>query len=48
MERKVSTLGLITGMYVSNLDRPWLDTPFLMQGFVITTEDEIESLAEIL
>lgn len=40
-EKKVSTLYLKQGMYVSNLDRPWLDTPFLLQGFVIKTDDEI-------
>ena len=40
-EKKVSTLYLKQGMYVSNLDRPWLDTPFLLQGFFIKTDDEI-------
>jgi len=40
-EKKVSTLYLKQGMYVSSLDRPWLDTPFLMQGFIIRDEDEI-------
>ena len=28
-------------MYVSSLDRPWLDTPFLIQGFIIKDPDEI-------
>jgi len=40
-EKKVSTLYLKQGMYVSSLDRPWLDTPFLMQGFIIKDDDEI-------
>ena len=31
-------------MYVSNLDRPWLDTPFLIQGFLIKDHDEITLL----
>jgi len=44
MERKVSTLELKIGMYVSNLDRPWLDTPFLLQGFKIEDDDDISSL----
>lgn len=44
MERKVSTLELKVGMYVSNLDRPWLDTPFLLQGFKIQDDDDIHSL----
>ncbi|MGD8804131.1 MAG: DUF3391 domain-containing protein, partial [Gammaproteobacteria bacterium] len=40
-EKKVSTLYLKQGMYVSSLDRPWLDTPFLIQGFLIRDDDEI-------
>jgi HD-GYP domain-containing protein (c-di-GMP phosphodiesterase class II) len=43
-EKKVKTLYLQQGMYVSNLDRPWLDTPFLIQGFVIKDDDEISLL----
>lgn len=33
------------GMYVSSLDRPWLETPFPFQGFTLTEED-ITQLAE--
>lgn len=29
------------GMYVSQLDRPWLETPFLFQGFLVRGEDDI-------
>ena len=32
------------GMYVCALDRPWLETPYLMQGFHITTLEDIENL----
>jgi HD-GYP domain-containing protein (c-di-GMP phosphodiesterase class II) len=35
---------LRTGLFVADLDRPWLDTPFLLQGFLIETDDEIEAL----
>lgn len=31
-------------MYVSELDRPWLDSPFLFQGFRITNVQELEQL----
>lgn len=34
------------GMYVSQLDRPWLETPFLMQGFLIESMDDIAAVAE--
>ena len=32
------------GMYVSMLDRPWLETPFVFQGFTIKNRTEIELL----
>ena len=41
---KLSTDELKVGMYVSKLDRPWLETPFLMQGFLVKTEDDITQL----
>ncbi len=34
------------GMYVAELDRPWLDTPFLMQGFVVDSQEELSTLRE--
>ena len=46
MERKVSTFDLKIGMHVSNLDRPWLDTPFLLQGFIISDDDDIKALQQ--
>jgi putative nucleotidyltransferase with HDIG domain len=44
---KVFTGDLEVGMYVSALDRPWLETPFLLQGFRIQSENEIEKLREL-
>lgn len=41
---KVATADLDVGMYVSGLDRPWLDTPFATQGFFIQSVQEIEQL----
>lgn len=41
MEIKVSTRDLTPGMYVSRLDRPWLETPFLLQGFYISNDEDI-------
>jgi HD-GYP domain-containing protein (c-di-GMP phosphodiesterase class II) len=34
------------GMYVTEIDRPWLDTPFVMQGFLVRTEREIQALRQ--
>ncbi len=36
--------NLKVGMCVVSLDRPWLETPFLLQGFSITDENQIEEL----
>lgn len=43
---KLSTHQLRPGMYVSRLDRPWLETPFLFQGFRIRDEKQIARLQE--
>ena len=42
--RQIDVELLQIGMYVSELDRPWLETPFLFQGFYIRTESEIQEL----
>lgn len=41
---KVATSNLDIGMYVSALDRPWLETPFYTQGFLIESVDDIHRL----
>lgn len=46
MDRKVNVAYLKEGMYVSNLDRPWIDTPFLLEGFVIQSEKELTALSK--
>ncbi|WP_394200925.1 HD-GYP domain-containing protein [Marinagarivorans algicola] len=43
---KVHVSELRVGMYISKLDREWLDTPFLMQGFYIETTDDVNTVAE--
>jgi HD-GYP domain-containing protein (c-di-GMP phosphodiesterase class II) len=35
------------GMFVAELDRPWLGTPFLTQGFVVSTLTEVKKLREL-
>lgn len=44
MAEIVSTQDLKLGMFVAELDRPWIGTPFLIQGFVIEDEEQIEIL----
>ena len=46
IEKKVSVDFLKPGMYVSNIDRPWVETDFLFQGFLIKSQDEIDKLKQ--
>ncbi len=47
MKKKVEVQDLRIGMYVSELDRPWRETPFLFQGFEIRTQEELEQLRRL-
>ncbi|MDO3721597.1 HD-GYP domain-containing protein [Marinobacter sp. chi1] len=44
VEKRVHVSELSLGMNVVRLDRPWEETDFLMQGFVIRDESELEAL----
>ncbi len=44
MKRQVAVDELQFGMFISELDRPWTDTPFLFQGFELKTEKELVTL----
>ena len=44
MNIKIQTVDLCKGMFVRELDRSWLDTPFLFQGFLIENQEQIDSL----
>lgn len=41
---KIQSDKLMFGMYVCELDRPWSETPFLLQGFTLR---DVEDIAEI-
>ncbi|NND60661.1 MAG: DUF3391 domain-containing protein [Gammaproteobacteria bacterium] len=41
---KLAVHELREGMFVAELDRPWQDTPFLFQGFVLRSEKEIREI----
>ena len=43
---KVPVPDLELGMFVAELDKPWLETPFLIQGFVLTEFSQKKVLAE--
>ena len=42
MKKKIGVHELAPGMYLSELDRPWRETPFPFQGFEVSSYDEIE------
>ena len=44
MEKRVPVDELAIGMFVTELDRPWIDTPFLLQGFLIQDEETLAQL----
>jgi HD-GYP domain-containing protein (c-di-GMP phosphodiesterase class II) len=44
MASKIFTSDLKVGMFVADLDRPWVDTPFLLQGFLIEDDEQIHAL----
>lgn len=44
MNTQIPTGELKLGMFVAELDRPWLGTPFLIQGFLISDSEEIALL----
>lgn len=46
-ERKVAVPDLQVGMYVCRLDRPWEGTPFLLQGLMVESADDVEILKRL-
>ncbi|HZR02927.1 MAG TPA: DUF3391 domain-containing protein, partial [Burkholderiales bacterium] len=46
-EQRLPVHELRVGMFVAELDRPWLDTPFLLQGFLIENEATLAQLCSI-
>ncbi len=46
MKIKLDVDRLCIGMFVAELDRPWLGTPFLFQGFRIESPEELQLLRQ--
>jgi len=47
VKKKIGVQHLRPGMYVSELDRPWIESRFLFQGFEIRTEEELAELVHL-
>jgi HD-GYP domain-containing protein (c-di-GMP phosphodiesterase class II) len=46
VEKQFAVEDLRMGMYVNRLDRDWLETPFPLQGFFISSVEDIEILRQ--
>jgi len=46
MKKEVSVDELEFGVYVAELDRPWTETPFMFQGFVLKEAHQLETLKQ--
>lgn len=44
VQEKVNVSDLLEGMYVARLDRPWVGTPFPLQGFHIRGQNDVRLL----
>lgn len=44
---EIPVAHLKLGLYVSRLDRPWIESPFLFQGFEVTSEEELAQLRQL-
>ena len=47
MKKRIQVNQLQIGMFVEELDRPWLGTPFFLEGVDIRTEEEIRTLQRL-
>ena len=46
-ERRIAVGELAAGMYVCRLDRPWNETSFPLQGFLIDSAEQLGELARL-
>lgn len=42
--KKIEIWDLKVGMYIRELDRPWLETPFLLQGLWVNSPSDVEEV----
>jgi HD-GYP domain-containing protein (c-di-GMP phosphodiesterase class II) len=47
VRQKVFVGQLSLGMYVSELDRPWIETPFKLQGFMLKNQEQLLELKSL-
>ncbi|NNG14652.1 MAG: HD-GYP domain-containing protein [Gammaproteobacteria bacterium] len=47
MKQKIDISELRKGMYVCGLDRPWLESTFLFQGFLVDSDAQLDEMKEL-
>lgn len=47
MKKKVLIQDLMLGMYIAELDRPWGETPFIFQGFELSSQEQLETVSRL-
>lgn len=47
MKQTISTRELKLGMFIVEIDRPWTETPFMMQGFLLQNVDQLRALQRL-
>ena len=45
--RQIPSNEVEIGMFVSNLDRPWLETPFPLQGFEVHSQHDLDEITRL-
>ncbi|MFM9836539.1 MAG: HD-GYP domain-containing protein [Methylophilaceae bacterium] len=43
-KEKIDVRNLSLGMFVTELDRPWIDSPFMLQGFVLDDQADLDKM----
>ncbi len=44
---KIDASALEIGMFVCDLDRPWIESPFLLQGFLLNNADDVKTVQNV-
>ncbi|MDH5370551.1 MAG: HD-GYP domain-containing protein [Gammaproteobacteria bacterium] len=47
MKMKISVSDIKIGMYIDELDRPWIGSPFMFQGFLLSEAEHLEQLVQL-
>lgn len=45
--KKILAQNIVVGMYVSALDRPWIETDFLLEGFFLENGKDVEKIQQL-